>query len=74
MPTKTFDRGGAAELPGIRPRTESPMAETLPHTEITPKVIAQGGNSSDQFGLRPGGPPRLRGGGDDELVAAGVNR
>ena len=55
--TETSDPGGAAGLPGIRRRTESPRAETHPHIEITPRVIAERGKSSEQLGLRS--PPGL---------------
>ena len=35
-----------------RGRTDSPEAETHPHIEITPRVITERGNSSEQLGLR----------------------
>ena len=35
-----------------RRRTESPVPETPPDIEITPRVITERGNSSEQLGLR----------------------
>ena len=47
--SEASDPAGAAGLPGIRRRAEAPTAETPPHIHITPRVIGERGNLSEQM-------------------------